>query len=136
MMKYQNKVINFENRNTKKVSTIFRTGQPFPILALPNSQNGTTISADFFKTLALKTSYVKFFILPLVLLYLLPEITNDFWTSVSIATLSSRQALLYSSYSLVLTFALDFFQILPHDRHPCPQLTVLVKISPFGTLTL
>ena len=83
--------------------------QPFPILALPNSQNGTTVSADFFKTLALKTSYVKFIILPLVLLYLLPEITNDFWTSVSIATLSSRQALLYSSYSLVLTFALGFF---------------------------
>ncbi|MGB3342642.1 MAG: hypothetical protein WBA61_01895, partial [Aequorivita sp.] len=31
---------------------------------------------------------------------------------------------------------LGFFQILPHGKHPCPQLTVLVKISPFGTLTL
>jgi len=67
------------------------------------------VSADFFKALALKTSYVKFIILPLVLLYLLPEITDEFWTSVSIATLSSRQALLYGSYSLVLTFVLGFF---------------------------
>src|SRR5690625_6142154 len=94
------------------------------------------VSADFFKALALKTSYVKFIIFPLLPLHLLPEITNDFRASVFAATLPSRQALIYSSYSLVLTFVLGFFQILPHGRHPCPQLTVLVKISPFGTLTL
>ena len=46
----------------------------------------TLASADFFSPIGLKTSYVKFIIFPSILLHLLPQITDDFWASVSIAT--------------------------------------------------
>src|SRR5699024_3645927 len=103
---------------------------------LPNIYSGTMASADFFSPLREKNSYVKFIIFPLILLHLLPRITDGFWASVSIATSPSGYPLVCSFCSLVPTFVLDFFQILSHDKHPCPQLTVLAKISPFRSLTL
>jgi len=61
--------------------------QPFPVLTLLNIYSGTMASADFSAPFGLETSYVKCIIFLLILLHLLPRVTDGFRASVFIATL-------------------------------------------------
>ena len=54
--------------------------------------------------------------------------SDNFWTSVSFATLSAFPSLICGSCSSGQRFAYSFFQIPPHDGHPCCSAMYFVVV--------
>ena len=66
----------------------------------------------------------------------LPNISSDsYWASVCMATLPDMSSLICDFCSSDRDFAIDFFQIPPHDGHPCHSLTVRHYQALYGTFT-